>query len=309
MPAFWSRLVLVCGLLFVTLPARAQAYTPPAIAGHVTDAAGKLGPQEVAKLDAKLAEYRRCSSNHVAVFVARSLEGHTVEDVAYATFNAWKVGEAGKDNGVLLVIAPAERKVRIETGKGVGGNLTDVQSSEIIRQRVSPRLAAGDFFGAIDGGTTAIELALGGCGAAPGAGPARAAGKQGYGSRQFPVVAGVALVALALLFVLRVRMPFFVALFALAFGGPICIIPYEFLGPPVIYGWAAVLAVVNLLVWRKQRLHGREALTFSKVSAAGAGGAGSSYGSSGSGWSGSSGGSGYSGGGGSSGGGGASGSY
>ncbi|HEU4538739.1 MAG TPA: TPM domain-containing protein, partial [Polyangiaceae bacterium] len=143
MPHLWLRLWFVCGALFAALPARAQGYSPPAIAGHVTDAAGKLSPPETAKLEAKLADYRRCSSNHVAVFVARSLEGHPIEDVAYATFNRWKVGEAGKDNGVLLVIAPAERKVRIETGKGVGGELTDLQASEIVRQRISPRLAAG----------------------------------------------------------------------------------------------------------------------------------------------------------------------
>lgn len=106
---------------------RAEAkYVPPPIAGYVTDAAGRLSPGEIAVLNQKLATYRACSSNHVAVFLPKSLDGSSIEDVAYATFETWKLGEAQRDNGVLLVLATNERRVRIETGKGAGGQLTDV---------------------------------------------------------------------------------------------------------------------------------------------------------------------------------------
>ncbi len=159
----WYALLLGFVALLLTSPAWAAPYRPPPIAGHVTDSAQKLTPAQIASLDQKLADYRKCSGNHVAVFLAASLEGKTIEDVAYETFNVWKIGEAKKDSGVLLVLAPNERKVRIETGKGVGGSLTDIQSKDILREKVSPRMKADDFFGAADQGTSAIGAALGGC--------------------------------------------------------------------------------------------------------------------------------------------------
>lgn len=155
--------VLVVALLLRGAPAFAGKYVPPPIAGHVTDAAGKLTPGEIAALNDKLATYRKCSSNHIAVFFPRSLEGYSVEDVAYDTFNTWHIGESKKDSGVLLVLAPNERKIRIETGKGVGGDLTDVESSHILRDVVGPNMKAGRFFQAADQATTRIGAALGRC--------------------------------------------------------------------------------------------------------------------------------------------------
>src|SRR6185503_6999677 len=95
-----------------------------------------------------------------------SLDGEAIEDVAFATFNEWKLGKKGADNGVLLVIAPAERRVRIETGKGVGGDLTDLQSNDIIRKDIAPLLKEDRFHDAIASGATAIAEAL-----RPGAAP------------------------------------------------------------------------------------------------------------------------------------------
>jgi uncharacterized protein len=157
----FTFVVLVVAL--VTSVARATPYVPPPIAGHVTDTAGKLTSSEIAALDDKLAGYRKCSGNHIAVFFARSLEGNSVEDVAYITFNAWKIGDAKKDNGVLLVLAPSERKIRIETGKGDGGQLTDLESAHILRDVVGPNMKAERFFAAADQATTRIGSALGGC--------------------------------------------------------------------------------------------------------------------------------------------------
>lgn len=160
----WAFLCLLLVVLFTGVAGVARAaYVPPPIAGHVTDAAGKLSASEIATLNQKLADYRTCSSNHIAVFLPASLEGAPVEDVAYVAFNTWKIGEAKKDNGVLLVIATAERKIRIETGKGVGGQLTDLESAEILREVVGPNLKAGRVFAAIDLATTRIGKALGGC--------------------------------------------------------------------------------------------------------------------------------------------------
>jgi uncharacterized membrane protein YgcG len=152
-------LATIAFVLALTFAGRALAYTPPPIVGYVTDTAHKLTPGEIQAFDEKLAVYRKCSTNHVVVFVTDSLGGNTVEDVGYATFNAWKVGSK-EDNGVLLLIAPNERKVRIETGKGAGGALTDVESNRILREHVSANLKKEHFFEAIDEGTTEIERAL-----------------------------------------------------------------------------------------------------------------------------------------------------
>jgi uncharacterized protein len=138
----------------------AFAFTPPPIDGHVTDTAGRLSPTDRAFLNARLAQLNEKTGHEIAVLVVGSLGGETIDDVAYTTFNTWKVGKAGRDNGVLLVIAPAERRVRIETGKGVGGALTDLQSNEIIRQHIAPKLRQNDFRGAIADGTDAIAAAL-----------------------------------------------------------------------------------------------------------------------------------------------------
>lgn len=157
-----AALLALAALLLLLLPsARAQAaFTPPPLNSHVVDTAGKLSDAEELQLDQKLDALRRQTGFAIVAFVVGSLEGETIDDVAYKTFNTWTIGEAGRDNGVLLVIAPAERRVRIETGRGVGGALTDLQSNDIIRQRISPLLKQDRFYEAVDQGTTAIADAL-----------------------------------------------------------------------------------------------------------------------------------------------------
>lgn len=159
----WTQRLLAAGLalfaLLFALPALA-AFTPPPLDGHVVDTAGKLSDADVRYLDQKLERIRQKTRFEIVAFVAGSLEGETIDDVAYKAFNAWELGRKGSDNGVLLVIAPTERKVRIETGKGVGGALTDLQSNDIIRQKINPLLQEDRFRDAIDQGATAIARAL-----------------------------------------------------------------------------------------------------------------------------------------------------
>ncbi|WP_437861421.1 TPM domain-containing protein [Sorangium sp. So ce363] len=152
-----AAFALVCAL--VARPALAD-FTPPALTGHVVDTAGRLDPPDIRALDAKLDRIRRETGFEIVAFVAGSLEGETIEDVAYEAFNTWQLGQRGADNGVLLVIAPNERRVRIETGKGVGGALTDLQSNDIIRQTINPLLRQDRFRDAIDQGTAEIARTL-----------------------------------------------------------------------------------------------------------------------------------------------------
>src|SRR5690606_3392153 len=78
----------------------------------------------------------------VVVYTVASLDGQSIDDVAYTAFNTWKIGSKEGDDGVLLVIAPKERATRIETGKGVGGALTDLESHHINRDAIWPGLRA-----------------------------------------------------------------------------------------------------------------------------------------------------------------------
>ncbi len=160
--AFLRALALLGGLLVFMFGRAALAFNPPPFDAPVVDTSGKLSADDKQFLDDKLNAYQKASGNQIAVFVAGSLEGETRDDVAYTTARAWKVGAKGQDNGVLLLVAPNERKIFIATGKGVGGSLTDLQADEIIRTRIAPLLKQDRFRDAISAGVDGIAAALGG---------------------------------------------------------------------------------------------------------------------------------------------------
>lgn len=140
----------------------ALAWTPPPAPtdGFILDQAGVLNASELSNLKAKLAKINTETANEIAVLVIKSLEGDSIEDAANATFKAWGVGKKGKDNGVLLMISVSDRKMRIETGKGVEGELTDLQSNDILNNKIRPKLKQKDFAGGIDAGITGIQQVL-----------------------------------------------------------------------------------------------------------------------------------------------------
>jgi uncharacterized protein len=128
----------------------------PQLQGHLVDEAHALGDADAQKVETELASLHRRTGHAIVVYVVQSLEGETIEDLAYHAFNTWGVGDKTKDNGVLLLIALDDRRVRIETGKGVGGDLTDLQSARIIREQIAPALKAGHVDDAIIRGARAI---------------------------------------------------------------------------------------------------------------------------------------------------------
>ncbi len=137
----------------------AQAF--PEFTAPVVDAAGVVPDQIESQVSAALEDYRRRSGNQVAVAVVRTTGRRSLEDYTIDLARDWGVGEKGNDNGVLLLIATEDRKLRIEVGRGLEGTLTDLQSGRIIRQRLVPRLREGDFGGAVTQGTAAIRQELG----------------------------------------------------------------------------------------------------------------------------------------------------
>lgn len=133
-----------------------MAQTFPTLTGRVVDAASILKPEERSALEAKLKAHEDKTTDQVVVATVRSLGGTSVEDYANRLYREWKLGTKAKNNGVLLLVAPSDRKVRIEVGYGLEGALTDALSSVIIRTAIAPRFKAGDFAGGINAGVDAV---------------------------------------------------------------------------------------------------------------------------------------------------------
>lgn len=140
-------------LAFVVL---AHALDVPPLTGRVVDLAHVLPNSTVESLTARLTTHEGQSSNQVAVLTIPSLDGESLEEFAHRVATTWKLGRKGTDNGVLLLVAIKERKVRIEVGYGLEGVLTDIRSAQIIRTEIVPRFRAGDMSGGILEGTNAI---------------------------------------------------------------------------------------------------------------------------------------------------------
>jgi uncharacterized protein len=154
----WPLLLLVW-LLLPSASALAEDY--PAPSGYVVDEAGVIPASVERTLELELADYDRRSGNQVAICVIRSLDGLPVEDYANSLFNQWGVGQAGKDNGVLLLLSIDDHADRIEVGNGLADVLTDGRASEILGGEVLASARARNYAGAVQKGERAIRLALG----------------------------------------------------------------------------------------------------------------------------------------------------
>lgn len=157
-----SLAVLAACLTITAIGALAAELTFPALTGRVVDAAGILTPEQRGTLEAKLKAHEDKTSDQVVVATVPNLQGTTVEDYANRLFRDWKLGQAKTDNGVLLLVAPSERKVRIEVGYGLEGALTDALSKVIIAGAITPRFKTGDYFGGLDAGVDGILSILAG---------------------------------------------------------------------------------------------------------------------------------------------------
>jgi uncharacterized protein len=152
----------ILATLVLCLASLAFALDFPPLTGRVVDQANIMTAQSRTDLEAKLKELEDKSSIQLVVATVKSLQGSDVETYANDLFRYWKLGEAKKNNGILLLIAPAEHKVRIEVGYGLEGTLTDALSSVIISSAVIPRFKAGDFSAGIERGVDGIVSVLSG---------------------------------------------------------------------------------------------------------------------------------------------------
>jgi uncharacterized protein len=159
-PALAAVIWAMFAWLMAVAPA-AAAPTFPAPTGRVVDNAHILSPEVQADLTQKLAGLEQRTSRQLIVVTLPSLQGYDIADYGYQLGRAWGVGQKQTNNGALFIIAPNERRVRIEVGYGLEGVLTDAVSSLIIQRVVAPRFKAGDMTGGIEAGTQAIIDQLG----------------------------------------------------------------------------------------------------------------------------------------------------
>lgn len=145
----------------VAVPGKILAATPnfPALTGRVVDDANILPAQAQQQLSDLLAEHEKQTTDQFVVVTVPSLQGLEIEDYGYQLGRHWGIGQKGKNNGVLLIVAPKERRVRIEVGYGLEGTLTDALSSKIINSIILPRFHDGDMpQGIIDGSIAIVSI-------------------------------------------------------------------------------------------------------------------------------------------------------
>jgi uncharacterized protein len=154
-----QQLMLLLAVLWL-FAGTAHAQTFPQLTGRVVDAANILPPDVEARLDQKLAALEQQSQRQLVVVTLPSLQGYEISDYGYQLGRHWGLGDKQRNDGALLIVAPNERKVRIEVGYGLEGILTDGLSSLIIQQAIIPRFKAGDMPGGIEAGTNLLVQQL-----------------------------------------------------------------------------------------------------------------------------------------------------
>jgi uncharacterized protein len=160
-----KALGLLSAMLLALTGQAGLAQNFPKLSGRVVDEANLLDPQQEAALTAKLQGLDTRTKRQLVVATLNSLEGYEISDYGYQLGRHWAIGQDGKgetekDNGAILIIAPNERKMRIEVGYGLEPVLTDGLSSTIIRNDITPLFKTGDFAGGINAGVDRIVTQL-----------------------------------------------------------------------------------------------------------------------------------------------------
>ncbi|MDD2499510.1 MAG: TPM domain-containing protein [Geobacter sp.] len=193
------NLLLLLLMLFICLPQPATALDAPPLKGRINDYAGMLSPATARSLEQKLVVFEKETTNQVVLLTIPSLEGDVIESYAIRVAEAWKIGQKDKSNGVILILAKKERKIRIEVGTGLQGVLPDITAGQIIRSVIAPALRAGNPDQGISAGLGAIIDATKGEFKATAADQKAAKKKKGSGYGLFIILllAGLVITAVA----------------------------------------------------------------------------------------------------------------
>jgi uncharacterized protein len=315
-----TRLLRLALLFVLVSPGLLRAADIPFLSGRVVDDANILSPSARDRLGAALKAHEAATTNQVVVLTVPTIGSMSVEEYAVKVFEAWKLGQKGKDNGVLVVIVPQDRKMRIEVGYGLEGPLPDGACGEIIRTWMTPAFKAGNYDKGVEDGVAAIVARLEGRGGPVDRVPAGARASSSAGGSGLAPMPMTARLAIGTFVFGIIGLFTFIGLVTPGFGWflYVFLIPFWAMFPliilgPVATGFLLLAYVIGFPVMKlrlkRQPWYKKAAAELKSKGSTSIGGftiGGSSSG--GSSWS-SGGGGGFSGGGGSSGGGGASGSW
>lgn len=152
--------VIMPALLLLSTPMSAADI--PFLSGRVNDYANILSPETRQLLSDSLKTHEDRTGNQVVVLTISTLVNENIEDYANKVFNDWKLGQKGRDNGILIVIVPDDRRMRIEVGYGLEGTVPDLLASRIIQEVMTPRFREGDYNGGVIAGVNSVLQALNG---------------------------------------------------------------------------------------------------------------------------------------------------
>src|SRR5712691_4445810 len=146
-----GAILLLAGLS----PASGEVAVPP-LRAHVTDLTGTLSAPQIQDLDSRLAAFERGKGSQIAVLMLPSTQPETIEEYSIRLAESWKIGRARVDDGVILVVAKNDRKVRVEVGRGLEGAIPDALAKRVVSDVITPHFRSGDFYGGIAAGTGAL---------------------------------------------------------------------------------------------------------------------------------------------------------
>lgn len=151
------RPALFLGLFFILFfPSLLAGLGVPPLRGRVNDYARIIAAKDAASLEHLLAQFEQETGHRVAILTVSSLEGEDIESFGIRVADSWKIGQKGFDNGVILIVVPRDRKLRLEVGYGLEGVLPDAIASRILRDFIISRFRAHDYSGGVVAGTQAV---------------------------------------------------------------------------------------------------------------------------------------------------------
>ena len=155
MPKRWLGLLAAGVLLAGFACARAEVAVPP-LKARVTDLTGTLSGTQQRDLERRLREFESRKGSQIAVLMLPSTQPETIEEYSIRVADAWKIGRARVDDGVILVVAKNDRKLRVEVGRGLEGAIPDAVAKRVVSDVIAPHFRSGDFYGGVAAGTDAL---------------------------------------------------------------------------------------------------------------------------------------------------------
>ena len=146
----------ILALLFASVAGAADEVAVPALKARVTDLTGTLSPDQLASIEGELRAFEQKKGSQIAVLMLPSTQPEPLEQYSMRVAESWKIGRAKADDGLILIIAKNDQRLRIEVGYGLEGAIPDVVAKRVIREVIAPHFLANDFYGGIRDGTRTL---------------------------------------------------------------------------------------------------------------------------------------------------------